>query len=101
MSRKPVKLKTASGAPNFAALVEVVRQVHEQSAAAASRAVNVSLTLRHWLIGRHIREYEQSGADRAEYGERLLERLAGELRQRDVSRIDVRELRRYRRFYLA
>lgn len=101
MPRKPVKLKTASDAPNFAALVDAVRQVHEQSAAAASRAVNVSLTLRNWLIGWHIREYEQSGADRAEYGERLLERLAEALRLKGVSRVDIRELRRYRRFYMA
>jgi predicted nuclease of restriction endonuclease-like (RecB) superfamily len=99
--RKPVKLKTVLDAPNFAALVEVVRQVHEQSAAAASRAVNVSLTLRNWLIGRQICEYEQNGADRAEYGDRLLDRLAEALREKDVSRADARELRRYRRFYLV
>lgn len=101
MPRKPVKLKTVPDAPNFAALVEIVRQVHEQSAAAASRAVNVSLTLRNWLIGWHICEYEQNGADRAEYGDRLLDRLAEALRQQGVSRADVRELRRYRRFYLG
>ena len=85
MPRKPAKLKTVPDAPNFAALVEVVRQVHEQSAAAAGRAVNVSLTLRNWLIGWHIREYEQSGADRAEYGDRLLDRLAQALRQKGVT----------------
>ncbi|MBI5912412.1 MAG: DUF1016 family protein [Betaproteobacteria bacterium] len=101
MARKPAKLKTVPYAPNFAALVEVVRQVHEQSAAAASRAVNVSLTLRNWLIGWHICEYEQNGADRAEYGDRLLDRLAEALRQKGISRADARELRRYRRFYLV
>jgi DUF1016 N-terminal domain len=40
-------------------------------------------------------------ADRAEYGERLLERLAEALRLKGVSRVDIRELRRCRRFYLA
>ncbi|MBI4632966.1 MAG: DUF1016 family protein [Deltaproteobacteria bacterium] len=101
MPRKTAKLKTVPGAANFAALVEAVRLVHEQSAAAAGRAVNVSLTMRNWLIGWHIYEYEQRGADRAEYGERLLERLAEALRSEGVSRADVRELRRYRRFYLV
>jgi len=41
--------------------------------------VNISLTLRNWAIGCHIREYEQNGADRAEYGENLLDRLAERL----------------------
>lgn len=101
MSRKPVKLKIVPDAPNFAALVEVVRQVDEQSAAAASRAVNVSLTLRNWLIGWHICEYEQNGADRAEYGERLLDRLAEALRQKDIADMSARSLRLYRQFYLV
>lgn len=29
----------------------------------ASRAVNISLTLRNWLIGCYIEEYERSGID--------------------------------------
>ena len=101
MPSNPSKLKTPHSTSNFATLVAAVRQVHEQSATAASRAVNVSLTLRNWLIGRHIFEYEQNGADRAEYGDRLLDQLAEALRQQGVSRVDVRELRRYRRFYLV
>ena len=32
-------------------------------------------TLRNWLIGCYIVEYEQKGSDRAKYGERLLKRL--------------------------
>jgi predicted nuclease of restriction endonuclease-like (RecB) superfamily len=101
MPRNTTKLKKVPSAANFNALVEAVKLVHEQSAAAAGRAVNVSLTLRNWLIGRHICEYEQQGADRAEYGERLLDMLAEALQKEAVSRVDSRELRRYRRFYLA
>ena len=101
MPRKPIKLKTALNAPNFAALVEVVRQVHEQSAAAASRAVNVSLTLRNWLTGCYIVEYEQHGADRAEYGERLLEKLAAALADSGIAEISARSSRLYRQFLLA
>ncbi|MEW6378246.1 MAG: hypothetical protein AB1611_01430 [bacterium] len=47
----------------------------------------------------YIREYEQNGADRAQYGEVLLEKLAEELGKAGISRVDVRELRRYRLFY--
>ena len=68
MLRKTGKPEAPRGSLNFAALVEAVRQVHEHSAAAASRAVNVSLTLRNWTIGCYIREYEQNSVDQAEYG---------------------------------
>lgn len=101
MPRKPVKLKTASDAPNFAALVDAVRHVHEQSAAAASRAVNMSLTLRNWLTGRYIVEYEQHGVDRAKYGERLLENLADALADRGIAEVSARSLRLYRQLFLA
>lgn len=99
MPRKPTKPKALQVAPNFDALVGAVRQVHEHSAAAASRAVNVRLTLRNWAIGCYIVEYEQNCADRAEYGAELLDRLADHLSRTGVNRTDVRELRRYLKFY--
>ncbi len=79
MPSKPSKPKAPQGTLNFAALVDAVRQVHEHSAAAASRAVNASLTLRNWAIGCYIVEYGQNGADRTKYGARLLESLADAL----------------------
>jgi predicted nuclease of restriction endonuclease-like (RecB) superfamily len=86
-------------AVSFDVLVSSIRQVHEELAAQASRAVNMSLTLRNWLIGFYIAEYEQKGVDRAQYGDRLLDRLSGSLLQAGVSRAETRELRRYRQFY--
>jgi hypothetical protein len=35
---------------NFGALVDAIRQVHERMASQASKAVNIGLTLRNWLI---------------------------------------------------
>jgi len=86
---------------DFTALVDAIGQVHEQCASHAGRAVNISLTLRNWAIGCYIREYEQNGTDRAEYGENLLNRLARRLRQKGMSRVEPRELRRYRQFYVV
>ncbi len=101
MPSKPSKPKAPQSALNFAALVEAVRQVHESSATAASRAVNASLTLRNWAIGCYIVEYEQNGADRAEYGERMMDRLADALRQRGVPTSDRQRLYAYVGFYRA
>ncbi len=86
---------------SFAELTGAIQRVHDELTAQASRAVNVSLTLRNWLIGCHIEEYERNGKDRAEYGERLMDALAAELTARGVSRCDRRELYRYRQFYLT
>jgi predicted nuclease of restriction endonuclease-like (RecB) superfamily len=80
-------------------LVSAIQQVHNQLSVQACRAINTSLTLRNWLIGLYIQDYEQHGADRAQYGESLLDRLSGELRGIGIPRSDARELRRYRLFY--
>ena len=84
---------------SFAELTGAIQRVHDELAAQASRAVNVSLTLRNWLIGCHIVEYEQGGTDRAQYGEALLDKLADELGKLAIPRTQARELRRYRIFY--
>ncbi len=52
----------------FVELVESIRVTHNLFSVQAVRAVNISLTLRNWIIGFFIREYEQNVKDRAEYG---------------------------------
>jgi len=84
---------------DFEKLVGTIRQVHEEMAAQAGRAVNVSLTIRNWLIGFYIAEYEQNGADRAEYGTRLLENLSTRLSDGGMEGMASRSLRQYRQFY--
>lgn len=90
-----------TAALSFERLVTVIGQAHAELAAQASRAVNANLTLRNWLIGFHITEYEQQGTDRAQYGDTLIERLSDRLHRAGVSRAEARELRRYRQFYLT
>ena len=77
---------------DFTALVDAIRQVHEQSAAAVNRTVNTTLTLRNWVIGWYIREYEQNGSDCAKYGEGLLDSLAERLSGLNVSNCNRRQL---------
>ena len=91
--------KQATPKLSFDLLVTAIGQVHAEMAAQAGRAVNRSLTLRNWLIGFYIAEYEQQGSDRAQYGDRLLERLSQDLLKAGVIRAEERELRRYRQLY--
>lgn len=84
---------------SFDALVASIRDVHGTLSAQASRAVNVSLTVRNWLIGCYIAEYELHGADRADYGDNLLQELADNLEGLKVSTCARRQLYQYLRFY--
>ena len=59
----------------FEELSSVVKRTHQLSQSGAVKAINQLMTLRNWVIGRYIVEYEQKGRDRAKYGDRLLKRL--------------------------
>lgn len=85
----------------FRMLVDSIRQIHNQLAGQAAKAVNISLTLRNWLIGMYISEFELRGADRATYGEKLLSELARQLTGLKISNCNRRQLYRYLRFHRA
>ena len=81
------------------ALAEQITQLHAQTGRAAAQQINYWLTVRNWLIGWHITEYEQGGSDRAAYGEQLLPELARRLR--GVKGLAVQRLYDCRSFYRA
>lgn len=83
----------------FGNLVSTINDVHQQLAAQAGKAVNISLTLRNWLIGMQIYEYELRGHDRADYGERLFGELAQHLHTLSVPNTGKRQLYHYVAFY--
>ncbi len=97
--RRTVSAKSEKKKLNFQSLVTAIAKIDHQLVAQAGKAVNISLTLRNWLIGLYIAEYELRGSDRAKYGESLLTELAEHLTQRDVSNCNRRQLYRYLRFY--
>jgi hypothetical protein len=83
---------------NFASLVSVIEQTHQHFQQQAAKAVNISLTVRNWLIGFYIVEFEQNGDDRATYGTRLLDNLASKL---NIKGLVSAELSRCRQFYFC
>lgn len=85
---------------DYRTLVAAIEQVHQNSQRQAVQAINVALTMRNWLIGYYIVEYEQRGSDRAQYGERLIENLVRDLRQRLGRGFGQRNLEMFRLFYL-
>jgi len=65
------------------------------------RQVNTALTLRNWVIGYYIVEYEQKGEDRAEYGERLVRNLSERLKKAGIKGLSRSYLQLFKQFYLA
>lgn len=84
---------------NFDLLVQSISDVHRQLQAQAVKAVNMGLTLRNWLIGAYISEYELRGEDRAKYGEALYPKLSKRLAAVGVSNCNTSRLYRYRDFF--
>lgn len=90
-------VSSPNGKMNFNELVKSIHLIHSELSAQVSKAVNLSLTLRNWLIGLYIHEYELKGCDCAGYGKKLLGNLAKSLK--GLSNCNKRQLYRYHRFY--
>lgn len=82
---------------SFEALTRCISSIHSALQTSAVNAVNRFATIRNWLIGRYIVEYEQCGNDRAQYGVRLLPNLVNSL---NISGINETLLKNARRFYV-
>src|SRR5438105_14713308 len=79
-------------------LAENIDQLHRRFQEKALQQVNILLSIRNWLIGLYIVQYELNGADRAQYGERLMKELAKRLKQ--TRGMSESQLYLYREFYL-
>ena len=60
---------------SFENLVASVAQIQELTSGRAKNAVNQLLTIRNWMIGYYIVEFEMNGKNRADYGTHLLKEL--------------------------
>lgn len=67
----------------------------------AQQQVNTALTLRNWLIGSYIMEYEQNGKDKAKYGTKLYKEISNRLLKKGVKSIRERHLYLCKNFYLV
>ena len=82
-------------------LVGQLRELITSARNQALRAVDVIQVRTCWEIGRHIVEFEQGGAARADYGARLISNLAAALTKEFGKGFDGSNLRYMRLFYKA
>ncbi len=82
-------------------LLAQVRSLIQDARQRALRTVDAIQVQTCWQVGRHIVEFEQGGAERAAYGDRLIPRLAEHLTAEFGKGFDARNLWQMRQFYLA
>lgn len=70
---------------DFSQLSNIVLQINRLAQTESVKAVNRMATLRNWLIGFYIVEYEQNGCDRAQYGKRLLKSLEESVNEKGLT----------------
>jgi DUF1016 N-terminal domain len=68
----------------FEQLIKTISDTHQHLQQKAILAVNQSLTIRNWVFGFYIVEYEQNGEDRAKYGQKLLKNIASALKSKNI-----------------
>ena len=84
---------------NFEQLATIIGQLHDSLRGAAAASVNRMMTMRNWMIGMQIVEYEQKGEDRAQYGSDLLSSLSDKLFRTGLKGFSPTNLRQFRKFY--
>jgi predicted nuclease of restriction endonuclease-like (RecB) superfamily len=93
--------RTSGTTRDYDEVLSGVVKLLEQARHAAARSVNTIMTATYWEIGRRIVEYDQSGEERAEYGQELMVRLGDDLTKRFGRGFGWRNLFQMRAFYLA
>ncbi|MGG6270857.1 DUF1016 N-terminal domain-containing protein [Leptolyngbya sp. AN03gr2] len=82
----------------YRGLLDGIGYVSNSTQMAVARSINQTLTLRNWLIGAYIIEFEQNGDDRANYGDALIRRLAKDLAAQGYSGLSRSNLVSFRKF---
>ena len=81
---------------NYNKLIDNIQITNDVLQASVSKAINTGTTIRNWLFGFYIVEFEQKGEDRAKYGDDLLSKIS---KSAEIKGLSVTNLRLFRQFY--
>lgn len=84
---------------SFNDLASIVQTTHDAAQSSAVKAINRMHTMRNWLIGYYIVEFEQHGKDRAEYGTQLLKKLEERVDRKGLTTTLFKWARKFYRLY--
>lgn len=84
---------------NINALAGQVITTHHTLVNKTQKTINQYFTIRNWLVGYYIVEYEQNSEDRAAYGEKIIPTLAKKISQQSIKGFSKTNLLLFRQFY--
>lgn len=84
---------------SFDELTKIIRDTHDAAQTTTVKAINRMQTMRNWLYGYYIIEFEQHGKDRAEYGTQLLKRLEERVNRKGLTETLFKNSRKFYRLY--
>ena len=84
---------------SFGDLTSIIQTTHDAALSSAVKAINRMQTMRNWLIGYYIVEYEQNGKYRAEYGAKLLKKLEERVNRKGMTTTLFKWARKFYRLY--
>lgn len=79
---------------NFDQLITQLQTLDGSLKQQVAQTANIGLTLRNWLVGAYIVEFEQNGEERANYGASLLPKVADKLKIKGLNRSNLEFCRR-------
>lgn len=82
-------------ATSFDQLTDAVKSINTTMRVSAMKAINRIMTVRNYIIGYYIVEYEQKGSDRANYGEGLLKRLEQSVNEKGLNETLFKNCRKF------
>lgn len=80
---------------NFELLVNSIQLTHHSLQQNGLRTINKHLTIRNWLVGYYIVEFEQKGSDKAKYGTNLLTELSKSINIKGLSETSLKLNRQF------
>jgi predicted nuclease of restriction endonuclease-like (RecB) superfamily len=98
---KKTKAIPPSTLGDYTGLLGEISELLDAARRTSVRAVNALMTASYWEIGRRIVEFEQGGEKRADYGQKLIERLSKDLSQRFGRGFGQRNIETMRQFFLV
>lgn len=93
--------KTSKEIRELGQLVSAIEAANTYFLGQVQKQVNTALTLRNWIIGQYIVEYEQKGEDTSRYGQQILKEISRTLKKGGLKTFGERHLYICKDFYLA
>jgi hypothetical protein len=93
------KNNKAGSTGNLEQLIVTIQETNEYFLKQVQKQVNTAFTLRNWIIGFYLVQYEQEGKGKAAYGKQIYKAIAEKLKSKGLKSLGERNLYLCKDFY--